>query len=259
MICALLLPGCATTGGDATAASSANSGAVRTTPVDAWPAPSGAPESTAFAQPVAARPGAALDDPTAGMPQPSEYRIGPQDLLEVQVFEVAELSGKARVTSNGYVALPLIGQVAAAGLTGAELSARIAAELAKDYLQDPHVSVFILEHASQRVTVMGAVNRPGVYPLQGPTTLVQAVALAGGLHKLSDPNDIKLVRVVEDGLKRERRYDLAAIRSGQQPDPYLEGGDAVIVSKSAGKAIAQDVIDFVLPFRYLGTLVAPVP
>ncbi len=184
--------------------------------------------------------------------EPAQYRLGPQDLLEIQVFEAAELSGKVRVSSSGFILLPLLGQVKAEGLTHEELAAVIAAELARDYLQDPHVTVFILEYANQRVTVMGAVQRPGVYQLTGPTTVVQAVALAGGMSKLSSTS-AQLVRETPGGRKQVFELDMDAIRSGKQADPFVKGGDVVMVDKSSGKAVAQGLIDFVVPFRWFIT------
>jgi polysaccharide export outer membrane protein len=90
------------------------------------------------------------------------YRIGPEDVLEVYVFGVDELTQTVRVNSAGYISLPLIEQVKAAGLSSEELAKLIEAKLAEDYLQDPHVSIFIKEFFGQRVTIAGAVHGGGI-------------------------------------------------------------------------------------------------
>ena len=187
--------------------------------------------------------------PAAASEEPEAYRIGPQDLLEINVFGVDELSGKVRVNIGGFISLPLVGQVEAAGLTSEELAKRIEEKLAENYLQDPHVSIFILEYTSQRVTVEGAVNKPGVYPIAGPTTLLQTMAMAQGLDKLSDPGDVKIFRTTEEGQKQVMTFDLRTIRDGRVKDPYIQGDDVVLVGESTGKAFAQTLIDFVMPFR----------
>ena len=94
----------------------------------------------------------------------------------------------------------------------------IAAKYAKDFLQDPQVSVFIKEFTSQRITVEGAVARPGIYPIRGDTTLVQAIALAGGQGQLPDLTEVMVFRL-EAGQRRSLTYDLIRIRGGELEDP----------------------------------------
>src|SRR5690606_32406111 len=109
------------------------------------------------------------------------YRIGAQDLLEVSVFGVKDLKQEVRVNSNGQISLPLIGGVMAGGKTIPELEQHIATKLQDGYLQNPQVSVFVKEFTSQQVTVSGTVKKPGIYPLTGKTSLLQALAMAEGL------------------------------------------------------------------------------
>ena len=99
------------------------------------------------------------------------YLIGPRDLLHIKVFEVEELSAKARVNRSGFITLPLIGSIKVSGRNITEVERIIGEHLAMDYLQDPHVAVFIEEYASQKVTVEGYVKSPGVFPMEGRTTL----------------------------------------------------------------------------------------
>ena len=193
--------------------------------------------------------------PTAATAETGEeYRIGPQDLLEVQVFGVEELSQTVRVNSRGFISLPLIGQVKAAGLTSEELEKNIATALAKDYLQDPDVSIFIKEYTSQRITIEGAVNSPGIYPLRGQTTLLQAIAVAGGLGELAEPDDVKLFRALPNGQKKMLSFNLQEIRLGHVKDPLVKGSDIVVVQRSGSRSflrdsLFRDVADLINPFR----------
>ena len=185
-----------------------------------------------------------------------EYRIGPQDLLEISVFGVAELSGAVRVNSRGDISLPLIGQIKAAGLTNQELEDQIEAELGKDYLQDPEVSVYVKEHTSEQVTVEGAINRPGIYELRGPTTLLQTIALANGLANLADASDIKIFRQELDGEKIAQSFDLDKIRSGETEDPQVMANDVIVVQQSQSRvflrdSLFRDVTDLLNPFKAL--------
>lgn len=172
-----------------------------------------------------------------------EYRIGPQDLLEIQVFGVPELTSTVRVNSRGFVSLPLIGQVRAAGLTHEELAASIAAELSEEYLQDPNVNIFIKEYTSQRVTIEGAVKQPGIYAIHGQTTLLQAIAIAQGLESLADPGDIKLFRNQPSGARKVLSFSLNQIRSGEVTDPLVQGNDIIVVQTSTGKSIVKGITD----------------
>ncbi|MDQ3028112.1 MAG: polysaccharide biosynthesis/export family protein, partial [Pseudomonadota bacterium] len=93
-----------------------------------------------------------------------DYRIGPEDLIEIQVFGVDQLTRTVRVNSRGLISLPLIGNLEVGGLTSQQAEALVVAKLAENFLQNPQVSFFIREYTSQRVTIEGAVNKPGVYP-----------------------------------------------------------------------------------------------
>src|SRR5258708_26583413 len=101
-----------------------------------------------------------------------DYRIGSEDLLEIQVFGVEQLSPTVRVNSNGMISLPLIRTLAVRAMTAPEAHSTIAAKLASDYLQNPQVSLFIKEFTTQRATIEGAVNKPRIYPPPAATTLL---------------------------------------------------------------------------------------
>ncbi len=111
-----------------------------------------------------------------------DYRIGPDDLIEVNVFEDEKLNKTVRVSSQGNVSLPLIGVLRVKGLTGSEMEKEIRDLLAEKYLQDPHVSIFIKEYHNQRISMMGAVTKPGVYDVTGEKTVLDLLSLAGGIR-----------------------------------------------------------------------------
>ena len=161
-----------------------------------------------------------------------EYRIGPLDLLDISVFQVPDLSETVKVAANGEISMPLIGAVQAGGKTVVELESEIKRKLEAKYLQSAQVTVFVKEATSQQVTVDGAVNTPGMVTLNGPTTLLQTIALSGGLAKNANSRGIVVFRTVDQN-RLAAKFDLAAIRSGRTADPVLYGGDIVVVDKSA--------------------------
>ena len=174
----------------------------------------------------------------------SDYRIGAQDLLEVSVFGVDELTQEVRVNSNGQISLPLIGAVMAGGKTIPELEQDVAGKLEQGYLQDPQVSVFVKEFTSQRVTLGGAVKKPGIYPITGKTTLLQAVAMAEGVTDLADLSAVVLFRTI-DGKRAAAVYDINEITGGRMADPQVYGDDIVMIEQSGSKTIFRRIIESV--------------
>jgi polysaccharide export outer membrane protein len=172
-----------------------------------------------------------------------DYRIGPSDLLEVSVFQVPELSRTVRVNGRGEVTLPLIGSMQAGGLTGQQLEMQIAQKLQEKYLQDPQVSVFIKEFVSQRVTISGSINKPGVFPISGRTTLMQAISMGGGLAKLANESDIKVIRTADNGVREVLEFDYGPLRKGEAVDPPLHPGDVIVVGQSKGRAALKGVTE----------------
>lgn len=185
-------------------------------------------------------------------PISEDYRIGPQDLLEIQVFGVSDINRDVRVNSRGLISVPLIGMVQAAGLTSEQLETALAERFSEDFLQNPQVSVFIKEYTSQRVTVEGAVKKPGIYPLKGRSTLLQVLATAEGLTSVADANGIKIFRAdPQTGNRETLVFDLEKVRLGELRDPHVRNDDIVQVGESRGKSVAKEIIEFILPFRYL--------
>ncbi|MCC7096505.1 MAG: polysaccharide export protein [Thermomonas sp.] len=173
----------------------------------------------------------------------SDYRIGGNDLISISVFGVDALSKEVRVNAKGQISLPLIGTVNAGGLTTAELEALLKTRYSENYLQNPQVSVFVKEFASQRITMEGALKKPGVIPISGKITLLQAIALAGGIdEKIADPRGIVIMRQV-NGRRMAAAYDLRMLRNGSIEDPQLYGDDIVVVEESGSKTTLRRFLD----------------
>ena len=170
------------------------------------------------------------------------YRIGPSDKLALAVFQVPELSfNEIYVDASGYLQLPLVGAIRAAGLTPSELSQELQRRLGERYLRDPEVMVAVSEAASQKITIDGAVTKPGVYKMQGRTTLIQAVAMAEGPNDVADVERVAVFRTV-DGRRMAAVFDLRALRTGEVEDPVLRGDDIVIVDTSRLSGAMREVL-----------------
>lgn len=181
---------------------------------------------------------ASLNDPTD-----PDYRIGATDVLNITVFQVEDLTfPKVRVDAGGTLQMPLIGEVRAVGKTPAELAAEIATRLRERYLRNPQVAVTVEAAASQKVTVDGAVTKPGVYEMRGRTTLLQAVAMAEGPTRVADLGKVVVFRTVE-GRRMAALFDLAQIRSGEMEDPYVQGNDVVVVDTSRLSSALRNIVE----------------
>ena len=171
----------------------------------------------------------------------TDYRVGPLDLLGIEVFQLPDLTRDVRVSAAGEISLPLIGRVPVSGKTPAELEAVIAARLQDGFLEKPQVTVFVKEYMSQRVTVEGAVTTPGVYSLTGRTSLLQMIATAHGLQDLANPAACVVYRNV-DGHRYAAAFDIREIRNGRLVDPELLGGDTVVVDFSGARSNYKDFL-----------------
>ena len=161
------------------------------------------------------------------------YLIGTDDLLEVTVFKVPDLTKSVQVADTGIITFPLIGNVEAAGRTTADLERELASKLGSKYLQNPQVSVFVKEYNSQRVLVDGSFAKPGVYPVRGNATLLQYVATSGGLTPNAQSTLVVFRNV--DGKQMAARFEIEEIRSGKSPDPEIKAGDVIVASSDAFK------------------------
>lgn len=191
-----------------------------------------------------------LDDLTSpATPGATGYRIGPQDVLEVSVFKVPDLSKVVQVSESGSISYPLIGEVPAVGRTAQELERQLATQLGAKYLRSPQVSVSVKEYNSQRVTIDGAIKKPGVYPVRSKLSLLQLLAMCEGVDSQVAADEIVIFRQGA-GKKAAAKFSLAALRSGEEKDPEVKAGDLVIVDTSAAKSTLNNILK-VLPLTSL--------
>ena len=166
----------------------------------------------------------------------AEYKIGAQDLLDISVFGLKELNGTVRVSEEGKISLPLLGEIHVEGLTKAELEKRLSQLLEEKYLQNPQVTIFIKEYQSKRVFMLGAVKESGPYDLLGRQTLLQLISRAGGLT--ADAGDeIMVIRQLRDGTNRSFRIPIEnlILKGDTTLNIFLEPND--IVNIPADKAV----------------------
>ena len=189
------------------------------------------------------QPNAARDQEAAGKialslasvadPASKSYKIGPRDVLEITVFKAPELSKTVQVSEAGTINFPLIGELDAAGKTAREIEQEMTRTLGSKYLQNPQISVFVKEYFSQRVTVEGAVKKPGVFPIAGGLSLLQAIAQAQGFDEIASHTVILLRQ--ENGTRLAAKYDVSSIQNGSAEDPQLQAGDVIDVPTSEVK------------------------
>lgn len=185
---------------------------------------------------------------------PAEYRIGPLDALDISVLQEPDLSTKAApVDAFGNVNLALIGDVRANGKTAGELAKEIASLYSQRYLKNPQVSVVVSRPVAQKVSVQGEVVQPGVYPIEGPTTLLGALSLARGETEVAALNDVVVFRTI-NGQRSGAVFDIAQIRSGQAPDPQIRSNDMIVVGLSGSRRNWRDVLSV---FR-IGNIFRPI-
>ena len=174
-----------------------------------------------------------------------QYRIGPEDLLEIGVFEADQLNRTVRVEADGNVTLPLIGSVNVLGLNARQAAEQVAAKLRQGFLDDPQVTVLIKEYNSQKVSFLGSVERPDAYPLVGQRNLLQLTAEAGGLSSEAG-SSLYVFRQLPDG--RSARLAIPLNKLLVQGDPRwnirIQPGD--VVSVPPEDAIAVSVVGAVL-------------
>jgi polysaccharide export outer membrane protein len=160
----------------------------------------------------------------------SNYRIGADDVLTVNVWHEPEVSRNVPVRPDGKISLPLVGDVQASGLTPTELQNELEARFAK-FLTNPDVSVIVAEIRSQRINVLGQVLRPGTYPLIPPMSVIDAVATAGGLKEFAKPGKIYILRTLANGQRERIKFKYNDVLKGKRgsEDVLLQTRDTVVV------------------------------
>ena len=163
------------------------------------------------------------------VPLPSDYVIGPEDVLGIVFWRDADMSAEVTVRPDGMITLPLVNDIRAAGLTPEQLREQVTAAASK-YVADPNVAVVVKGLNSRKVFITGQVMKPGPYPLTSPTTVVQLIAMAGGLQEFADSEKIVIMRT-ENGKPVVRRFNYKEILRNKNLTQNLElrPGDTVLV------------------------------
>lgn len=167
----------------------------------------------------------------AVVPPPSENdtTLGAGDVFDIRVYGEEELTNTYRVAEDGTIDYPLVGRIEVAGLEP-PMVARVVAERLREgqYLVNPQVSVFVKEYNSKRISVIGAVQRPGTFPMTSGLTAVQAISLAGGFTSIASRNDTVLTRRIDGELHRFR-VPAEDITEGRADDVLVQAGDIIYV------------------------------
>lgn len=171
----------------------------------------------------------------------SAQTIAPLDKLTITVFQVPDLSGDFTVDGGGALLYPLLGSVTAAGKTPSGLAGEISAGLQQRYLRSPDVRVNIKEATEQFITIEGAVREPGVVPIKGATSLLQAVAMGRGTTEDANPARVVVFRTI-GGQRMAAAFDLRAIRRAEAPDPVIYGNDIIVVDGSQSRRLFRDIL-----------------
>lgn len=167
--------------------------------------------------------------------------IGPLDTIQVDVFNVGELSRELQVDSSGRISMPLIGTIDARGKTAGELAQAIEGALRGRYVRKPEVTVNIKNSVSQVVTIDGQVVEPGLYPVTNQMTLLRSVASAKGLTEFAREDDVVILRTV-NGRKMAGLYNITAIRRGAYDDPAIYANDVIVVGDSPQRRLFRDFV-----------------
>jgi len=163
------------------------------------------------------------------LPNDPSYQIGPEDMLNINVWKEPDVSGSVPVRPDGKISLPLLNDVQAAGLTPIQLAVKIQNGL-KQYITDPRVTVTVTNVNSKRIFLMGEVARPGAYPLLPNMTVLQALSSAGGFTQFSNLKKIYVLRT-DQGKQLKLPFNYKAAINGTSPEQnyMLKAGDTIVV------------------------------
>ena len=190
--------------------------------------------SGVIAQQAPAKPATGVKPPAgvtvpAGVETPRDYVIGPDDVLVVVFWREKEMSSEVSVRPDGKISLPLLNEVQASGFTPEELRLKLT-EVASKLIEEPTVTVIVKQINSRKVFVTGQVGKPGPYPLSGPTTVLQLISMAGGLHEYADSKNILIMRT-ENGKPVSFKFNYKDVSKGKnlKQNIELKPGDTIIV------------------------------
>lgn len=178
--------------------------------------------------------GSSIIDPagnySSGQETDHSYIIGPTNLLHVKILGEGGLQSTFRVDELGYITHPLAGRIPIGGLTVADAEARIEEALRGDYILNPHVTIFVLEHS--RFSVLGEVRKPGNYEILGRMNIVEAISIAGGFTPVAAENKVRILRQTDSG-EKTMIVNVEDIMEGKkEAEAYIQAGDVVHVTKS---------------------------
>jgi polysaccharide export outer membrane protein len=183
----------------------------------------------------------------------SDYKIAPMDKLGIKVFKMEDLSGDYDVDLAGNISMPLIGEIKAANLTTAQLDDELTQKLGAKYLEHPDISVAIKSSTAHVVTVDGAVQQGGSFPVAGPISLIQAVAMAKGTTEDANARRVAVFRTI-GGQRQAAAFDLTSIRRGEAPDPQIYPGDIIVVDGGSVKAKQRQILQAIPLLAIFGPL-----
>jgi polysaccharide export outer membrane protein len=158
------------------------------------------------------------------------YVIGANDVLSVSVWKEPDVSRSVPVRSDGKISLPLVGELQAGGQTPQQLEQEIAKRL-RNYISEPEVTVIVTDSKSQKVNILGMVARPGAYLLTSATTVLDAVAMAGGFKDFAKQKSMYVLRQAPDGAQKRIPFNYKDVIKGKNPEQNirLQAGDTVVI------------------------------
>jgi polysaccharide biosynthesis/export protein len=168
--------------------------------------------------------------------------IAVDDVIEISVYQVDQLNRTQQVANDGTVKLPLLGDVEVAGKSAETVEKELESSYGAKYLEAPDITVTIKDSAGQKIVMDGEFAKTGSMPIGSGTTLMRAIASAGGLSEIGDESKIWVFREIKNE-KMVANYSIAEIRKGQKKDPRLYGGDVVVSFPSDAKVATRNLLD----------------
>lgn len=173
-------------------------------------------------------------------PKASDYRIGPEDLLEITVLEAPDLNRTVRVAARGEISLPLLGGVKTVGLTPRQLEIVIEELLRRSYMKDPHVGVFVREVQSHPISIVGAVKKPGVFQVRGAKSLLEVLSLAEGLADDAGDTVIVMRGAGLNGAPGQNHEQSPGAAPGSASRPATETG---VISSAPTDSTSEETLE----------------
>ncbi len=161
----------------------------------------------------------------------SSYKINPGDILRIDVWNEESLTREVAVQPDGYISFPLVGEMGVGGNTATAAQVSLAEALSKFLKDTPTVTVTVQQLLGNKVYVLGKVNRPGEYPINRPTDVMQALAMAGGLNTFASENSINILRRIKTGEQIAIPFEYGEVKAGDElhTNIVLQSGDVVVV------------------------------